>query len=258
MSKLAAVFRCGIVLLACVSFPATANAQRCGSSGIDGDHITSANDFQVSGGLLSCATAFMSATGYTDSPASSEDSVPGTESFTAELYEWRYRWTCHTTELPVLHKGLGAYFRCHAREELDGHLRGIVYMSFKWWLDNERSCPNFDLDDEVNTDSPVTSVVVSRNVTCAAGRRWLTEAAAAIQYHLTPYKADPLIRRYETETGEQRSEEVPRYYYHYFNGGAYACYTSPTLLSENGPKGLTCEPAQPSWGSREYRFVEER
>jgi len=252
IQKLAVVF----ALLVLLVLPGTASAQGCGASNIHGDHITAANDFQVHGGIT-CESALTSATGYVDSAEGGDKSVPGTETFTAEFYEWRYRWTCHTTEPPVLHEGLGAYFHCHAREELGGHRRGTVYMSFKWWLNNERPCPGFNLDDEVNTNTPVTGVVVSRNVTCAEGRRWLTEAAAAIQYRLTPFKIAPFINRYETEGGVKETETIPRYYYHYFNGGQYDCFTSPTELSENGTKELECEPEKRSWGSREYGFTEK-
>lgn len=242
-----------VVLLA---WPAAASAQACGPSNIHGDHITAANDFQVSGGIT-CESALTSATGYVDSAESSDKTVPGTETFTAEFYEWRYRWTCHTTEPPVLHEGLGAYFHCRAREELGGHRRGTVYMSFKWWLDNERPCPSFPLADEVNEDPIATEVVVTRNVTCAEARSWLKGAAEAIQYRLQPYKADPLRRTSETEEGKTITEVIPRYYYHYTDGGEYECFASPTELSEDGPKGLQCEPEQRSWGSREYGFTEK-
>jgi hypothetical protein len=53
------------------------------------------------------------------------------------------------------------------------------------------------------------------------------------------------------------TEIIPRYYYHYFNGGQYECFTSPTELSENGTKELECEPEKRSWGSREYGFTEK-
>ncbi len=244
------------VSLSVAVWSATASAQGCGSSNIHGDHITAANDFQVRGGIT-CESALISATGYVDSAEGGDKSVPGTETFTAEYYEWRYHWTCHTTEPPVLHEGLGAYFHCHAQEELGGRHRGTAYMSFKWWLNNERPCPSFALGDEVNETLLATKVVVTRNVTCAEGRRWLKEAAEAIQYRLQPYKTDPLKRTSENEEGKTVTEVIPRYYYHYFNGGQYDCFTSPTELSENGTKELECEPEKRSWGSREYGFTEK-
>jgi hypothetical protein len=245
------------ILLACLlTWPGAANAHGCDRSNIDSDHITPANDFQVHG-RITCENAFRSATGYTDSAAAADTTTPGTETFTAEFYEWRYRWTCRTTALPVTHGGLGAYFRCRATEELGGRRRSGVSMSFKWWLSNERSCPDFALNDEVNEDAMATEVHTTRNASCAETRRWLKEAAEAIQYHLAPYKTEPLKRTYENEDGTTGTEEVPRYFYRYINDGQYQCIVSPTELSDGGTKGLQCEPMTRSWQSREYGFTEK-
>jgi hypothetical protein len=255
-TKITARFLAVVILLACLAWPGAADARGCGSSNIDGDHITPANDFQVHGGIT-CANAFASATGYTDSAAAVDTTTPGTEAFTAEFYEWRYRWTCRTTALRVLHDGLGARFDCRATEELAGRPRGEVSMSFEWWLSDERSCPDFPLGDEVGEEALATEVRTTRNATCAEARRWLKEAAGAIQYRLTPYKTEPLDRSYENEDGKTATESIPRYFYRYVNDGDYKCIVSPTLLSADGPKGLQCEPATRSWQSREYGLTEK-
>jgi hypothetical protein len=234
------MLRRALLILTMLAFatPATANAQSCGSSNIDGDHITQANDFQVSGGLLTCATAFLSATGWTDSAAGAYTTTPGTETFAAELYEWRYRWTCRTTELPVLHKGLGAYFHCHAREELGGHTRGIVYMSFKWWLSQVKSC--------VRGEEEISA---TRNASCHEAFQWVETASSLIPRWVYPYashEGKQFYHYYQSETGDGTGPE----------GFLYDCWDRSLPEEEGHTDQWSCTEAGRKFDSREYTWAE--
>ncbi len=237
--------------------PSNARASRCLAS-IHGERITAANAFDVSG--LSCENAVRSAAGYIDSAARINVSLPGTERFTADFFEWHYLWTCRTTELPAREQHLvngvsfGAYYRCHAVQELGGHRLSMAYMRFKWWLTEERSCPSFPLEDEVSELAVAREVATTRNVRCSEARTWLKAAVEHVQYELEPYR---IKREHFTNTNpegsEPRAEEVLRYEYHY---GLYNCTVSPTKLSENGPKWMSCKPAMLGWEGRDYSLAE--
>src|SRR5271165_1097485 len=215
----------------------------CGSSNIDGDHITRANDFQVRG--IGCENAFRSATGYTDSTDAVNTTTPGTERFTAELYEWRYRWTCNSTRLAERHDGLETdLFRCHAQEELAGTRRGTVYMNFKWWLPRAEGCPPL-AGAEPNETSE--GVFATRNVRCSTADAWIGNA-------------ETLISRWVYAYADREGE----LYYHYYES-EYGDGNAPGLLfdcTEFSPPG---EPSAHVWdcfqpgrgfASKEYSWVE--
>jgi hypothetical protein len=237
--------------LLALSIPASAQAAHCRSSNIDGDHITSANAFEVSG--LSCFNAFESATGLVDSPASIQVTVPGTERFTAEFFEWRYQWTCRSTELPArLQRPIdgvtySGQFRCHAVAELAGRRRGTVHMSFRWFLPFYKSCPNFQLEYQ---SWEAVHVTASRNVPCGAVAGFIEESLLGLE-RKEPFKVEylPIVEPGESPT--------PIYYYRYFNGGQYECLTSPLALGTDGPKSFTCQPVEHRWGSREFHMFEK-
>jgi hypothetical protein len=176
--------------------------------------------------------------------------VPGTERFTAEFFEWRYQWTCRSTELPVrLQRPIqgvtyGGQFRCHA-VELAGRRRGTVHMSFRWFLPSYKSCPSFLVEYQ---SWEAVDVTASRNVPCG-------EVAGLIEGALLDLdRKEPFKVRYLpiVEPGEA---PTPIYYYRY-SGQYEECFTSPLPLGTNGPKSLTCGAAEPWWGSRQFHMFE--
>ena len=187
-----------------------ARARQCRYSNINGDRITRANDFQARG--LRCADAFVLATGYTDSAASINLTVPGVEVFVAELSGLRYHWVCRTTELPrrelhdvggVTH---GSYFHCRAQEERAGRRLGAVYMSFKWWREGggSRDCPGFALE---KSGWRAGQVSLSRNLSCSHDKEWISTATRLLQTDGVPYAT------------REVNGSVRRYYHYYDSNG---------------------------------------
>jgi hypothetical protein len=249
--------------LACIALTVTvpagsaiaAASRSCGHSNIDEDHITPANDFLVGGGI-SCANALMSATGYTDSAQAVNITVPGRATFTAQFYEWRYRWECKTVELTprdlrtVDGVTRGTRFSCHAWEELGGHRLGMVSMTFKWWLPYYRSCSTFPLEQEGWLADQVT---VTRNVNCMDAEEWIRTATNLIETDGIAYKVVAGTEYFDYfDSGGTNSSNTPG------DGTPYECLTgaSAALTEEYGLGAAWWQCFQPGrkYLSKEYAW----
>jgi hypothetical protein len=200
-----------LILIGVLAFPAGSQAQTGCSSNIHGDHITAANDFQVSG--ISCGVALIFATNYTDSADQINTALPGTEHFIGEAYEYRYRWTCRTTQLPHPHmiEGIAYGTQYHCTGQSLKHQFGPASMSFKWWLTNERRCTPY--------------LFVSRNQTCSYAHEWTQTATELISRFVSPFR-----------TSTNGVGLKTNYYDYYFSGNPQLTDNNPT-----GPSGFLYE-----------------
>jgi hypothetical protein len=238
---------CCVLVVSSLVVPSAAIARGCRSD-IHGDHITAANDFQAFG--ISCSDAVIAATEYTDSAAGVETTDPGIERYMSAPYEW----TCRTTELPNPHGGLGTYFHCSAKG-LTAHI-GPARMAFKWWLSNERNCPNEDIEAPFSgSEGKVLAglMTVSRLRPCSSAWPWIEEAMSVLH--------DTGAEVFQTTLSPAGQKE---YDYHYYDnadnkpgaGATYICVRVP-FTSEDGraAERWDCrEPNSPA-GSVEYSWT---
>jgi hypothetical protein len=174
---------------------------RCGRSDIDGDHITAANRFQVQG--ISCAYAFVVATGLTDSTAREKVKDSEVQTFATSQHGRHFVRRCRerTLEPPHVEKRgesgtnpeePGADYRCSGQAELDNHPTGSVSLSFRWWLIGVRYCRRLALAQGF----AATEIQVSRDVTCDAAARWIVTATTDILLFGHPYQREGEAVRY--------------------------------------------------------------
>lgn len=256
-ATLAMLRRCaaGLVVVACLSASTASTAApamasqlvRCNEdSNIDGDHISAANEFRVSG--ISCGYAFYVAAGLTDSSAREKVKESGTQTFTTAQRGLRYLWRCRETNLEPPHvekpgesgtnpEEPGEHYRCRGRAERDGHRTGEVSLTFAWWLIGVQECPRFAL---TQPGFIATEITVSRNVTCNEAKRWIMRATTEILALGSPPR-------------HQNQEARHRYY---DSGRLYKCLVAADtmFIGEHDTSNWLCEPPGDPFAGQTYRW----